>query len=281
MSNSTSQPSGRAISIGLKAALATAVPVLLGIAALVAIQVQNLKSTIYQEAEGSTVTIVQLMADQMAGGVKWGKAEVVDKVYADLAAQPGNEMSDVLVLNKDGALVTQFADEVLTNAGDLSGYVTAVAGELANGKIITRQVGQHLLVAAPIAPGGERIGTLAMAWDLSRLEALARAEMWKGALFGIVIAGMVVGVVAFFLKRSVTGPIRTVTGVMTTLAEGDNSVDVPHIERGDEIGRMANAVLAFKHAALEKQRVEAEAVTRREEAEAERRQNGERQQMTA
>ncbi|MCP3056833.1 HAMP domain-containing protein, partial [Aurantimonas marianensis] len=272
MSNSTSQPSGRAISIGLKAALATAVPVLLGIAALVAIQVQNLKSTIYQEAEGSTVTIVQLMADQMAGGVKWGKAEVVDKVYADLAAQPGNEMSDVLVLNKDGALVTQFADEVLTNAGDLSGYVTAVAGELANGKIITRQVGQHLLVAAPIAPGGERIGTLAMAWDLSRLEALARAEMWKGALFGIVIAGMVVGVVAFFLKRSVTGPIRTVTGVMTTLAEGDNSVDVPHIERGDEIGRMANAVLAFKQAALEKQRVEAEAVTRREEAEAERRQ---------
>ncbi|WP_232845894.1 methyl-accepting chemotaxis protein, partial [Aurantimonas marina] len=49
----------------------------------------------------------------------------------------------------------------------------------------------------------------------------------------------------------------------------------------DEVGRMANAVLAFKQAALEKQRVEAEAVTRREEAEAERRQNGERQQMTA
>jgi len=281
MSNSTSHPSGRTLSIGLKAALATAVPVLLGIAALVAIQVQNLKSTIYQEAEGSTVTIVQLMADQMAGGVKWGKAEVVDKVYADLAAQDGNELSDVLVLNKEGAPVTQFSDDALNSAGDLSATVAAAAPKVDAGEISTSWSGQHLLIVAPIAPGGEHIGTVAMAWDLSRLGALVQAEMWKGALFGIVIAGMVVGVVAFFLKRSVTGPISTVTGVMTTLAEGDNSVEVPHVERGDEIGRMANAVLAFKQAALEKQRVEAEAVTRREEAEAERRQNGERQQMTA
>jgi methyl-accepting chemotaxis protein len=46
-------------------------------------------------------------------------------------------------------------------------------------------------------------------------------------------------------------------GVMNKLAGGDNAVDVPGTDRGDEIGAMAKAVLVFREAAVEKEKADA------------------------
>ncbi|ESR24211.1 methyl-accepting chemotaxis protein [Lutibaculum baratangense] len=270
MSRFMPSPFGRTRSIGFKAAIATAVPVLIGIAALVALELKNLRDSVYEQAEMSTSDIVQLMSNQMAGGVKWGKADVVDKVYADLVAGSDNELSNLLVLNRDGAVVTSFDSPSLASFGALASLTEASAERLAAGEVVTGWEGGHLVVLAPIMPGGERLGTLATAWDQSRLESLAADKMMKGALFGLLLAAMVVGVVALFLSRSVTRPIREVTDVMTALAAGDNQVTVPYVGRSDEVGRMAQAVETFKQAAVEKLRVEAEAAERRREAESER-----------
>ncbi len=258
-------------SIGVKAALATAIPVLIGVSALVVLEMQNLRSTVYEHAQSSTTVIANLMANQMAGGVKWGKAEVVAKVYDDLVKDPGNELSDVLVLNKDGEVVTSFAHDTLDSFGDLMPSVKAAAEDLGAGKTVTSWRDHHLVVVTPIAPGGETIGSLTTAWDLSHLEAIAREKTIKGTLFGLALAAVIVGIVSIFLMKSVTGPIRKVTGVMSALAGGDNTVEVPHVSRRDEIGRMAQAVMTFKQAAIEKQRVEAEAAAQREAADSERR----------
>ncbi len=59
---------------------------------------------------------------------------------------------------------------------------------------------------------------------------------------------------------------------MLKLERGDESVEVPTYRRQDEIGEMAEAVQAFKAGAVEKHRVEAEAVANRAAAEAEREQ---------
>src|SRR5262249_41484278 len=84
--------------------------------------------------------------------------------------------------------------------------------------------------------------------------AAATASAFKvavGALaigFGAALALGVLCVVA--LSRAVSRPIQAMTAVMGRLAGGDNDVQVPAIERGDEVGRMARSVLAFKEAAL-------------------------------
>ncbi|MGP1394481.1 MAG: HAMP domain-containing protein, partial [Inquilinaceae bacterium] len=89
----------------------------------------------------------------------------------------------------------------------------------------------------------------------------ATADMQRTVLIIELVAGVAVMVsvlVAFFTARSITRPINGMTKAMDTLAKGDNSVEVPARDRGDEIGLMAAAVQVFKENALEVERLQAE-----------------------
>jgi len=57
---------------------------------------------------------------------------------------------------------------------------------------------------------------------------------------------------AVVLNLAITRPIRTITGVMDRLANGDNEVDIPGIDRGDEIGDMSRTVQVFRDNAVER-----------------------------
>jgi len=90
-------------------------------------------------------------------------------------------------------------------------------------------------------------------------------------IVGSVTALLAAAAMAWLLSRAIAAPVASMTRVMGKLAGGDNAVEVPALGRKDEIGQMAQAVLAFKEAAIEKLRLEAEAAEQRAAAEAERR----------
>ncbi|MBY0303053.1 MULTISPECIES: methyl-accepting chemotaxis protein [Sphingomonas] len=64
--------------------------------------------------------------------------------------------------------------------------------------------------------------------------------------------------VSIVLTRLLARPIVRLTGVMDTLAKGDNGVEVPDTDRGDEIGSMSRAVAVFRAAAIAKAAADAE-----------------------
>nr|WP_319483669.1 methyl-accepting chemotaxis protein [uncultured Cohaesibacter sp.] len=63
------------------------------------------------------------------------------------------------------------------------------------------------------------------------------------ALAIVVVVGMMV---VWLIVRNVSGPIVTLAKVMRLLADNQMDTDVPGVERRDEIGKMASAVLVFK-----------------------------------
>lgn len=89
-----------------------------------------------------------------------------------------------------------------------------------------------------------------MAEDISLLKMIE----WILLAAGLVVASLV----TFVTARAIVTPIKSITGVMTTLAEGDTTIDIPGLSRKDEIGGMASAVQVFKGNAIEKVRLEAE-----------------------
>jgi methyl-accepting chemotaxis protein len=89
-------------------------------------------------------------------------------------------------------------------------------------------------------------------------------------IVGSLIAVVAAAVMAWILSKAIAAPVGAMSRVMGRLASGDNTVDVPAVGRKDEIGEMAQAVLAFKDAAIEKLRLEAEAAEHRAAVEAER-----------
>jgi len=76
---------------------------------------------------------------------------------------------------------------------------------------------------------------------------------------------------AVILNLAITRPIRTITNVMDRLANGDNEVDIPGIDRGDEIGDMSRTVQVFRDNAVERAHLQSQNA-REEEARLERQQ---------
>jgi methyl-accepting chemotaxis protein len=90
----------------------------------------------------------------------------------------------------------------------------------------------------------------------SMLNAMATSRYILTAL--VVVAALVSVVVALWVGRAISGPVVRLTGIMTTLAAGDLSAEVPDRERRDEIGEMAKAVQVFKENGIERARLEAQ-----------------------
>jgi methyl-accepting chemotaxis protein len=87
-----------------------------------------------------------------------------------------------------------------------------------------------------------------------------------GALLIAVGAGWV-------LTRGIAGPVFNMIGYMRRLIAGDTAFEVPCVVRKDEFGEMGRSVIAFRDAAIEKVKLEAESVAQREANEAERARN--------
>jgi methyl-accepting chemotaxis protein len=65
-------------------------------------------------------------------------------------------------------------------------------------------------------------------------------------LGGLALVLVAVGV--FIISRSVARPLSMITNTIKQVAEGAEGVQVPHTERGDEIGALARAIGIFKDA---------------------------------
>ncbi|MCR9175530.1 MAG: methyl-accepting chemotaxis protein [Alphaproteobacteria bacterium] len=96
---------------------------------------------------------------------------------------------------------------------------------------------------------------------------LARAMLITGTLVAVLLA---IGI-AVLLARSLVRPIGSMTTAMQSLADNDLSVEVPGLDRSDEIADMARAVQVFKENAERVNRLEAEEEQRTQKAEQEKR----------
>ncbi|MBB5571678.1 MULTISPECIES: methyl-accepting chemotaxis protein [Rhizobium] len=98
----------------------------------------------------------------------------------------------------------------------------------------------------------------AKADTLSATQDEANSDLRMTLIAGGIIASLAAAVLAWLLARTIVRPIVGMTAAMGRLAGGEHNIDVPAIGRGDEVGRMADAVLVFKDAAIEKLRLAGE-----------------------
>ena len=71
-----------------------------------------------------------------------------------------------------------------------------------------------------------------------------RKALQQAAIFGVVLL-VVIGA-ALLVTRSIVRPLAELRGVMKRLSEGSTDMEIPSVERKDEIGAMAQTVEVFK-----------------------------------
>ncbi|KPF45503.1 methyl-accepting chemotaxis protein [Rhizobium sp. AAP43] len=89
-------------------------------------------------------------------------------------------------------------------------------------------------------------------------------------IFGGMAAAAVAAVMGMLLTRSLASPLIGMTGAMRRLAEGDTAVEIPAMDRRDELGLMAAAVEVLRANAIAARKVEDEAKQHQSLTEAER-----------
>src|SRR3979411_2238909 len=62
------------------------------------------------------------------------------------------------------------------------------------------------------------------------------------------MALVIVGVGVLIISRSVARPLAVITATIKRVADGADNVEVPHADRGDEIGALARAIRIFQEA---------------------------------
>ncbi len=117
------------------------------------------------------------------------------------------------------------------------------------------------------APWGWIIGSGIYIDDVAA--AFRRSALWAGMAMLTVIA--LIGLASMLIAKSVVRPLSAMTAAMGRLAAGDLTVEIPGLDRRDEVAQMAKAVEVFKQHAQEVNRLKAQHdETERRTAEAKR-----------
>jgi methyl-accepting chemotaxis protein len=227
------------------------------LAALIALQTVDRARDTYALQESSEASLSALLAGQIAGALKWEKADVIEATFAPIVANPDNNLAALMAFDKSGkALVTYRSDRL--PAYDLSNVPETYAKALDKTDLARIGAASHFLVIAAVqdAKGG-RIGTLAIAWSRDRIDADVATAVWRGATAAAVGLLALILLQSLALNRFIARPLQGMTAAMKRLAERDVAITVPGLERSDELGTMARAVEVFKANAVDKDRLEA------------------------
>ncbi|WP_428156707.1 methyl-accepting chemotaxis protein [Brevundimonas sp.] len=138
-----------------------------------------------------------------------------------------------------------------------------------------QMVGRTGVADTYVAPLEEAIDEIKASNDAA-LEAARAAQSgatrsaMNAVVIGLVAALLIALAAGFVATRAITRPILTMIGYMQKLMAGDTSIQIVGADRKDEFGKMGQAIVAFRDAAVDKVRVEKEAASHRSMTEKER-----------
>ncbi len=238
------------------------------------------------DQEKAIVSVAKNMAGELKRQVDAGEM-TKDQAMA-LLRKLGNAMTYdhgsgyIFATTYDG--ITQMAPDpkqVGTNRMDVVTNGRKLSQELMDG---TRAKGEMLLHYEYVKPGQEKpvrkmsyavaipgfdmfLGT---GTYLDDLDAKLKPIAWLLGLSTLAI-GVVSGIIAWVIGRGISGPLNLLRGRMEGLAGGELGGEIPGLDRGDEVGKMAKTVQIFKDNALRMRELEKAEAVARERTAAERR----------
>ncbi len=218
----------------------------------------------------------------------WGKTTrkgtVVIRISANALSDvvapktTGSSIKEAFLLDKDGAFRTGTAmPEVVAKA---PAELVEAAADGATGAAFASAGGQEMFYSfVPVEVFGEK-HLLAIGEPKGSILASANDLAWLAFLTTIAVVA-VMCVAGYFVSSRMTKPLVGLADLMNRLNDGDKEVEIAGTERKDEVGAMARSLESFRQSALEKDRMEAEAVSRDLQVGEERRQRDAEKERSA
>jgi methyl-accepting chemotaxis protein len=242
---------------------------IIGASAISYVGISQNAALLRSELERANTTVSTASTEQLAGGIRFGKADAVLTAYDGLKASLGDQFAAGASFDLQGNLIAGTAE-----ADDNSAALAEVAARsLASGAVESSSQGAIAYVAVPARFGPEKavVGTAAFAWDMTDSLTRQSQTIVTAALAGVAVIAVLIVALSVFIRFTVTGPLLGLVRTASQIAEDPNAVDtIAGTGRSDELGEMARAIAVFRDNGVKVGAMSADEAAQRDRAQRER-----------
>ena len=237
----------KSMSITTKLFLAIGIAVFLGFAAVIAQQSSSMADGLYGIANKDRLVISQLLAQNISGGVRWKKQEVIEKSYLGLMEDPDSSIAEIFTLDAEGNVITSINSKQLkpTNFIEIKSQLLTGLGE---NNHYTMDMKGHFLLITKVFAGKKQAhaGYLGIAYSNASLS----ERVANSVLVAILVSGGVIAVILFailvFLRKFFSVPMQYLIDLTRELAEGDGDLTRKVVANSkDELGQLGGLINQF------------------------------------
>jgi methyl-accepting chemotaxis protein len=216
-----------------------------GSAAITYVGASQNAALLQSELAQANVTVSTASTEQLAGGIRFGKADGVMASYTAFQESLGEQFAAGASFNMQSQMIASTTQDPVQ-----LGILTELAGKaLVSAAVEVRSEGPIAYVAVPAKFGPDKamVGVATYAWDMSHSLAQLQAALITSILVGVAVSGTLIVALYIFIRMSVTGPLLGLVRTATQIAQDPHAVDqVPATKRSDELGEMARAIAVFR-----------------------------------
>ncbi|SMC63821.1 methyl-accepting chemotaxis protein [Rhizobium sp. RU36D] len=193
-------------------------------------------------------------ASLAAGGVKWGKVDVVAETYKVYRDNPALELVQFAAFNTDLKIIDNWRRDGVPALPADDAMIAMLKAAPAEQKIDRSALDAGvvtMMTPLPLDKNGKAQGYVFTSWSAEQVLNSAR----NNALIALVIQSAVITVAVAALliamRRLVGRPLGQLSARIVALQEGDMQTAVVFQQKGDEIGFLARALERFRLDAIE------------------------------
>src|SRR5215213_7757512 len=179
--------------------------------------------------------------------------------YRLTRAEPAHSAFKAELANFEKAFAAIVAAAVMKQqlSDQVNSYTQAFTTWIASTDKILRALAVITAETRQMLPAADEIIVSAGRKTASAADGVAASQQQtKLLIIGIGIGIVLIGLLFnWLIGRSITGPLKRLSGAMKKLAAGDSTVDIPSTESKDEIGAMARTVIVFRDNAVEREQL--------------------------
>ncbi|WP_170973375.1 methyl-accepting chemotaxis protein [Rhizobium sp. FKY42] len=191
-----------------------------------------------------------------AGGVKWGKADVVADAYALYRNDPTLQLVQFTAFNADLKPVNTWARADVRDLPSENELLKAAEARPEKPSILPEgSDGQLFVITAPLPAdkNGKAGGYVVATWTAEAILQQIAQQVLLAISFQVSVVFVSLGIFVFAMRRIVGQPLKLLSARISALQEGDLEGEVVFQHKGDEMGFLARSIERFRKDAIDQQ----------------------------
>ncbi len=253
----------RAIGLGPRVAACVAVVALAGFLLVALTGLANQRSVTLARFDSTANRLTELLADNMVGSVRFGRAAGIETAFAGLR-QNEQDLAGVVVSDVKGEPIVAWRRDGIADR--------SLAAVLPQGVSLLDDAGiTTVVLAVRQSRDAEPVGTLRTVWSHAQLDTAIRQAAVRQAFTALLSMLAMIGLLYAALRFIAIHPLVAMTAATVGLAEGHLDVGVHGAGRRDELGALARSLEVFRRHMLKERELAAAQVEEHRQAELDKR----------